>query len=280
MKTILVPIDFSDNAQKALMVAATIAARTGSNLEIIHINTAVAYAPPLPEYYAVDQIDMTEYDDTALKELLKLKQAVNAVPGLEKVEIETRVEDGFLYATLNSATTERKAWLIVMGTKGAQGAVEFFVGSNTEKVIRTAPCPVLAVPEAAGAFDLNKVVMASTLRPEQTDVFYKLAEWQQYYPFAVQLLYLNNPAGLEEKTHIEQAVREMSDMANLQNVTAFVDGNTFDETSSILQFAIDQQADLIVMGTHQRQGLSHLLFGSLTEDTANHSRTPVLSIPI
>jgi len=280
MKTILVPIDFSDNARKALMVAAKIAAHTESKLEIIHINTAVAYAPPLPEYYAVDQIDMTEYDDTASQELLKLKLEVNAVSGLEKVEIETRVEDGFLYATLNSAATERKAWLIVMGTKGAQGAVEFFVGSNTEKVIRTAPCPVLAVPEAAGEFDLQKVVVASTLRPEQNDVFYKLAEWQHYYPFAVQLLYLNNPAGFEEKAHIEQAVKEMSDMANLQNVTAFVDVNTFDETASILQFALDQQADLIVMGTHQRQGLSHLLFGSLTEDTANHSQTPVLSIPV
>jgi nucleotide-binding universal stress UspA family protein len=280
MKTIIVPTDFSDNAKKALVVAAKIAAQTGSKLEIIHINTSVAYAPPLPEYYAVDQIDMTEYDNTAAQELLNLKEELNDISGLEKVAIETRVEDGFLYATLNGVAEEKQAWLIVMGTKGAQGAVEFFVGSNTEKVIRTAPCPVLAVPESAGEFDLKKVVMASTLRPEQTAVFYKLAEWQKHFPFSVQLLYLNNPAGFEDKTNIEQVVREMADMANLKDTTPYLSGNTFDETSSILQFATEHEADLIVMGTHQRQGLSHLLFGSLTEDTANHSQIPVLSIPV
>jgi nucleotide-binding universal stress UspA family protein len=39
-------------------------------------------------------------------------------------------------------------------------------------------------------------------------------------------------------------------------------------------------ADLIVMGTHQRQGLSHWLFGSITEDTVNHAQIPVLAVPI
>ncbi len=280
MKTILVPTDFSSNSKQALKVAAKIAAKTGAKVEILHTNTAVAYAPPLPEYYAVDQVDLTEYYDMAAEELFNLKKELTAMPGMANLKVETRVEEGFLYATIKRIAEEDKVDLIVMGTKGAQGAVEFFVGSNTEKVIRTAPCPVLAVPESVKEFDLKSVVMAATLRPEQAEIFRKLAEFQEAFPFEVKVLYLNNPAGFDSQEEIEKAVNTFSAKAWLKDATPYVSGNTFNEEASILQFASEHGIDMIVMGTHQRKGLSHLLFGSLTEDTVNHSTIPVLSIPV
>ena len=76
MQRILLPTDFSENASHALRVAATLAARVKAKLELIHINTAVAYSPPLPEYYGGDLYDTTEYYETAARELHNIKKEV------------------------------------------------------------------------------------------------------------------------------------------------------------------------------------------------------------
>ncbi|MBK9339111.1 MAG: universal stress protein [Lewinellaceae bacterium] len=280
MKKILVPTDFSANSKNAFKVAAAIARKVAGSVELLHTNTAVAYAPPLPDYYVPEAYDMTEYYENAAEELYNLKKELVDTGRYDGVKFETLVEEGFLYATVRRIAEEDRADLIVMGTKGATGATEFFVGSNTEKVIRTAPCAVLVVPENSGAFDLKVVVLPTTLRKDQRGVFEALAEWQKHFHFEVKVLYLNNPAGFESNEEIEKAVQTFADAAGLKRVTPYISGNTFNEEISILQFAGEHNADLIVMGTHQRQGLSHLLFGSLTEDTANHSDIPVLSVPM
>lgn len=280
MKKILVPTDFSSNSRHALKIAAEIAKVTKGRVELLHTNTAVAYAPPLPDYYVPEAYDMTEYYENAAEELYNIKREFTSNEAYADVKFETVVEEGFLYATVRRIAEEDRADLIVMGTKGASGATEFFVGSNTEKVIRTAPGPVLAVPANSGDFELKTIVFPTTLRKDQTGVFRALAEWQKYFPFEVKVLYLNNPAGFDSNEDIENAVKKFAEEAGLKNVKSFVSGNTFNEEVSILQFAGQEHADLIVMGTHQRQGLSHLLFGSLTEDTVNHSDIPVLSVPL
>jgi len=280
MKKILVPTDFSSNSRHALEVAATVAKKAKGSVEILHTNTAIAYAPPLPDYYVPEAYDMTEYYENAAEALFNLKKELSESGNFGDLKIETVVEEGFLYSTVKRIAQEDRADLIVMGTKGATGATEFFVGSNTEKVIRTAPCPVLAVPEKSGEFNPKVVVLPTTLRKDQAAVFSAVAEWQKHFHFEVLVLYLNNPSGLDANAEIEAAIHKFSEAAGLKKTTHYVSGNTFNEEISILQFARERNADLIAMGTHQRQGLSHLLFGSLTEDTANHSDIPVLSVPI
>jgi nucleotide-binding universal stress UspA family protein len=68
--------------------------------------------------------------------------------------------------------------------------------------------------------------------------------------------------------------------SGLTNVESNVTATTFNEEATILKMAEEYNADMVVMGTHQRRGLSHLLFGSLTEDAANHAKIPVLGVPI
>jgi len=279
MKKILVPIDFSANAKHALHVAATIAAKSNARLGILHTNTAIAYAPVLPEYEFAGIYNMKDYYDMAADEFRHLKQALIAEPKFAKLNIDTRIEEGLLYTSIQRVAEEDGADLIVMGTKGATGALEFFVGSNTEKVIRTAPCPVLAVPENAGDFNLKTVVLASTLGEEQAPAFNFLAGLQKHWHFKVKVLYLNNPGAFSSKKQIDEAAAAFAERAGLQKVSTFININTFDEEATILHFAQQEEADLIVMATHQRKGLSHLLFGSVAENTANHSNIPVLSVP-
>ncbi|MBK7938623.1 MAG: universal stress protein [Lewinellaceae bacterium] len=280
MKKILVPVDFSANAKHALRVAANIAVRYNAWMEVLHVNTAIAYTPAFPEYPVMGTYDMTEYYDTVADEFKALKKELVAEPAFANLKIETRIEEGLLFSTVRRVAEEDSVGLIVMGTKGASGAVEFFVGSNTEKIIRTAPCPVLAVPENSGDFDLKTVVLATTLDEDQFAAFLQIASWQKHWPFKVKLLYLNNPGLFGSNSEIEAAAESFAERAGVGDITTFGSSTTFNEEASIVKFAEKEHADLIVMATHQRKGLSHLLFGSLTEDTANHSTVPVLSVSV
>lgn len=281
MKKILVPTDFSENAKHALTGAAYIAARFGVPLEILHVNTAVAYIPPMPEYAGSLQFDFDEYYTMAAGELNKLKTELSRKTAFANIPVETRIEEGFLHAAIRKVAGDDGADLIVMGTKGASGALEFLIGSNAEKVIRTVRGPVLAIPEKSGdKFNFKKVVLASTLQADQAVAFDTLAAWQQHFPFKVEVLYCNNPAGFDSNDGPEQAVRKFAGTAGLQDVRTNFIASTYDEESSILRFAHETNADLIAITTHQRKGLSHLLFGSLAEGAVNHSDIPVLSIPV
>jgi nucleotide-binding universal stress UspA family protein len=167
-----------------------------------------------------------------------------------------------------------------MGTKGASGMSEFLVGSNTEKVIRTAPCPVLAIPESTETFDPKIVLLPSTLKNDQWNVFQYVAKWERVFGFSTKVLYLNNPSYLPTDGSAEARKNRLAEAAGLSRTDVIMTTETFYEDSAILATAHQCDADMIIMGTHQRKGLSHFLFGSITEDTVNHSNVPVLTFPI
>lgn len=280
MKKILVPTDFSENSKKALRLAAEIAVANKSSLEILHVNTAAVYAPAMPEMYTAQLAELEQYEASAADDLKNLKREVLQNAAFETLPIETRIESGVLHSSLRTRAQEDGCDLVVMGTQGATSAEEFFIGSNTERVIRTAACPVLAIPVGTESFHPKTVVFPTTLRADQKAAFHTLADWQKSYGFAVKVLYLNNPSNFDTNGDIEAAMRSFANEAGLKDVELFTSSNTFNEEHAILEFAKEAGANLIVMGTHQRRGISHMLFGSLVEDTVNHSNIPVLAVPL
>lgn len=280
MKTILVPTDFSENAKNALHFAAELAVKNGATLEIMHTNTAAAYMPLMPEMYTAQESAVEQYSETIETDIQALASGLLRTKGFEGLILKTRVGEGFLHLAINAMIEADGCDLVVMGTQGATGATEFFVGSNTEKVIRSAKCPVLVIPKDAKAISLGTVVLSSTLKEDQSKAFAELAGWQRVMDFGVKILYLNDPGNFGSNEEIKLAAQKLCDAAGLKNTEVFSSSNTFNEEKAILKFAEDMDADMIAMGTHQRQGLSHMIFGSLTEDTANHSTIPVLCVPL
>jgi nucleotide-binding universal stress UspA family protein len=282
MKKILVPTDFSQYSKNALYVAADIARHTGAALELLHVNLAAVYSVPFSEYSAGMNfvVEDNTYDASAAKVLEQLKVEVLAMPAYTDLVITTRIEEGYLHTSLRNVAIEDDVDLIVMGTRGSSGMGEFLVGSNTEKVIRTAPCPVLAVPEHIKQFSLKMVLLPSTLKSDQSGVFQYLAQLEKTFDFHVKVLYLNNPSGLPTDGSAEAQKNRLAESAGLKKTDVILTSGTFFEDNAILFAADACEADMIVMATHQRQGLSHFLFGSITEDTVNHSHIPVLAVPI
>lgn len=281
MKKILVPTDFSRNSKNALFIAAKIAAKSGAEIELLHANVATIYSTPLSEYApATDYMEDQEYDESAARALEKMKFELYENPAFAKVKVSVRVEEGFLHSCVRQVAEQDGADLVVMGTKGASGVQEFLVGSNTEKVIRTAPCPVLAIPEGVEDFELKTVLLPSTLKDDQKNIFRYLAAWQKVFGFNVKVLYLNNPAGFPTDGSAEARKNQLSEKAGLSKPEVIMVMESVFKDSTILSVADQYDADMIAMATHQRHGLSHVFFGSITEDTVNHSNIPVLAVPV
>lgn len=282
MKKILVPVDFSDNAENALFVAADIAVKTGANLELLHVNIASIYAAPLSEFAPASGFTLEEqnYDETATQQLEKIRQDLLGNPEYAGLNVQLRVEDGYLHTSIKNVADEDGADLVVMGTRGASGFNEFLIGSNTEKVIRTSPCPVLAVPAGAEKFDPKVVLMPTTLKTDQASVFHYVAQWKSKFDFLLKVLYMNNPSSLPTDGSAESLKNRFTEAAGLGKTDVIMTTESFFEDTTILSYADQVNADLIIMATHQRQGLSHLVFGSITEDTVNHSHIPVLAVPV
>ena len=280
MKKILVPTDFSDFADKALQTALNLAQKSGAELILLNANEMAVAALPIAEYYYYDKEKEQGYLQMVNESLDKTLQKIASGMDLADVKISTLVESGLLVDVIEEVCKREQVDLIVMGTQGATGTKEMLVGSNTEKVVRNAPCPVLSVPNKSDIV-FSTMVFPTTLRPEQAKAFKKLATMQNVFDGKIHMLYLNNPAHLSDDEAIVARKEELVEESGLKNVEIFMgEQNVFDEENAILQFAENQNANLIVMATHQRKGLAHLFLGSITEDTVNHSDIPVLAIPI
>jgi universal stress protein A len=143
LKTILVPMDFSDCSKKALQYACPFAKQFGAELKLLHV---------IEPYPAVSE--MVPYDhetgDECRQKLQELQKALgDAIP----CSIELRT--GISHVEIANAARELGADLIILSTHGRQGFARMILGSTTEKVVRFAPCPVLIVRECEREFIAN-----------------------------------------------------------------------------------------------------------------------------
>ncbi|MBK9490008.1 MAG: universal stress protein [Haliscomenobacter sp.] len=279
MKKILVPTDFSENAQQALDVAVQIAKKIDAEIVLLHVNEQIGAALPVSEYYyTYDRSIEEKYLNMVHENLEKMLGDVAA--RLNAHNIRTAVIGGPFSTIVEDVVQTEGVDLIIMGTKGASGLKEFFVGSNTEKVVRTAKCPVLTVHDNK-TFEFKNIVVPTTLEADQKKLFESLREWEAIFGGKYHLLYINNPGAYRGDKDIEAREKELVESTGLKNVEIYkTETFTLNEEQVIFDFAKEQHADLIVMGTHQRRGLAHVLLGSLTEDTINHAAIPVLAIPL
>jgi len=146
VKSILVPVDYSEPSADVLRYAAEIAQRTGATLTVLHVWECMPHAPPDLMVKGRDGKarklgdvikDNAERDMTQFLERVTLPQ---------DVAIERRVESGEAARCILSQLTSGKYDLIVMGTHGRGGVEHLMLGSVAEKVTRSSPVPVITVP--------------------------------------------------------------------------------------------------------------------------------------
>jgi nucleotide-binding universal stress UspA family protein len=141
LKTILVPTDFSAPSRRGLDYAIDLAQRFRARLIVLFVVEPIPLVVPvrsLPEETARLVAEQQEYSKARMDELSKELRK-------RRVRFETVMTIGMAYEQIVEQAKRRKADLIVIATHGRSGLARFFLGSVAEKVVRFAPCPVLAV---------------------------------------------------------------------------------------------------------------------------------------
>ena len=135
-KKILAPVDFDSSSLKALELAANVAKQNGGTVFILHIVPVDMNVSGMPQY--VDLIKRQESLD---------REKLTAIATQHLAEVKWKILDemGEPADVIADVATKLPADLIVMVTHGRRGLARLIEGSIAEKVLRNAPCPVLAV---------------------------------------------------------------------------------------------------------------------------------------
>lgn len=142
IKRILTPVDFSDNSQRAIVYAHGLALKFDAVLHLVHVCETPAMMTPALGAYAIAYSDWSQrLGEEAEKQLITL------TAGLVDVKVTTEVLFGSPASGIVAAAGTNKADLIVMGTHGHGAVMHMLMGNVAERVVRTAPCPVLTVRE-------------------------------------------------------------------------------------------------------------------------------------
>jgi nucleotide-binding universal stress UspA family protein len=277
IKNIVVPTDFSTRADSALAIAAEIAHKSGASISLLHIIDV-----PAESYASSDAISMEKNDSSDLpvapymakimsytkERFAELKAKYSDINITEKVVFDK------VSKQVAEFVTENKASLVVVGSNGASGLDEIMVGSNTEKIVRFAKCPVLVVKADGEKFLPKNIVYASDFENDvhQANDFLKLMN--KYFGSKIHLVKIITPNNFETSATTHKRIESFIERNKLEGATVNY-FNYYTEEEGIISFAEHIEADLITLATHGRTGVARFLMGSIAENVTNHSPVSV-----
>ena len=287
---ILVPTDFSDNAQHAVDYAVDLAKRCSAKLHLLH-------TPVVPTYLLMD-LSYSPGPEAVTRILNDSQEALDAQAKAiadAGVELFTAIREGTVHEVIRDYAKEHDVDLVVVGTHGRTGVSKLMYGSVTERVIKTVHTPILVVPPGGhekpptsivisydfsgpakraaevaraihGVFggSLHLVHSYLDVWGEYTDRGAVVGEAAEKRREALRL-------GLQEM--LEADSKEIFSMAPQNVQTHLVTG---DPAGGILQVAEDVDATLICAGTTGKSGIERLLIGSVARRLLHDSQVPLL----
>jgi nucleotide-binding universal stress UspA family protein len=281
MKKILVPTDFSKEAQIAAEVARDIAKKAGSELTFLHVIEGASGGSFNVEgetKYGEDVEDKL-FTMALIKKAKKQMETLLANPMFEGIKVKSELKMGTPFHGMRTIITEKKVDLVVMGTAGKTKVEEMIIGTNTEKVVRQAKCPVLTVQKKPATTDFKNIVYATAMSKDEEVFAAIVKQAQNLYDATVHLVRINTPGNFQRDAVVIKYMKDFAKKLMLKKFTINV-FNELTEEEGVIYFADSINADLIAMATHGRTGFAHVLAGSIAEEVVSHSKRPVLTFVV
>lgn len=284
---ILLATDFSDSALLAHDYAAHLASAFGASIDILHVT---------------ERRRETETDEL-LKYEANVQSQLRIVERMLKnhgVPVTVRRVTGDPGAQILAAAREVDADVIAMGLQGHTHVPYGLMGSSVDSVTKVGVCPVLTVPlpqkEASpcvlaepGPVSIRRILAAVDFSTPSMDSLECAAHFAMGLRAELLLVHVVEPAHsdwdhieMEAQAHIhtswEVRLKELVDEAKALGVFASYDIRGGLPADSILAGALQHRCDLIVMGTHGRQGRDREKMGSVAEGVLKQATCPVLTV--
>jgi nucleotide-binding universal stress UspA family protein len=280
MQKILVPTDFSPNAERAIDYAVQIAKAGKATVVIIHAceqldNVPLSAGFPITDYNK-------RITDEAFENLELIQKSIQDTEG---IKAETELLAGTVADTVAVAVSDFGADLVVMGTMGITGLRDALFGTNTSTVIGHSAVPVLAIPLEYEWSTPSKFVLAINNFEEVTDIINPVFELAAVFRATVQIIVFTDEdeASASEFMADEQAVLMAEEKLkqkypSLAIKATHLSGRHFEET--IIAYVDKNKVDVLAMTTHKRSLIGSIFNRSITRKMSYHSKVPVLAIPV
>lgn len=275
MKKILVPTDFSIPADSAIRYALKMAELFDASLILYH-----CFIPFESGFYprTMSTKDNLENMEIIVTRLTKIKNTI--LKKNPNFSISVHVDQGPEEIRLIAFCKKNKIDLIIMGTAGASGLKEKFIGSFTAEIITKSPCPVIAIPENYKFKLPSKITYASNYFTRDKKVLQSLLELNQLFNAKINILHIDWGITLfTADVDFEKYKKTIENhFKNFEFTYNHLAGKDVAET--ILQETILDKTDMIVINPLKRKGIWNRIFHtSVTKKTAYHLHVPLLVIP-
>jgi nucleotide-binding universal stress UspA family protein len=274
IRKIVTPMDFSETAMLAIEHAAHMARLFNAEIILAHVQEKNWQGFNIIEPEATFEVP----PDFSLRVQAKLEEFAQKVSNDYGVKTSAIVTNGNVYNEIISIVEESGADLIVMGTHGTSGFEEFFVGSNTYRVVTRSKVPVLSVQTHARSVGFKEIVLPidnSTHSRQKVNHALVIA---RAYNSRVHIAGLLDEADVDEAKFmikLEQVNRFLHN-AGVNSVIEVVRGTN--QATLTIKHAKQVNADLIIIMTDQEENLTGRLLGPYAQQVVNHSWIPVLSV--
>jgi nucleotide-binding universal stress UspA family protein len=287
-RRILAATDFSPTGERAQRAALALARRFDAELHVMHVQVLLD-DPHLADAQR-DEVDRLLATTDADKHL-----ALQTAAEGHHDRVRTHIVRSLSAAeAITETCTDLSCDLIVVGTHGRRGLSHLLLGSVAEKVVRTAPVPVLTVrPDAR----LDETGLARLLVPhdfsEHSASAVRVAgEWARALGAAITLLHVVEPIVYPEFYSVDLLPAEMIDrfsersgealeaaaaalLPDIQVRTEIRVGRAGD---AIVSAADPETYDLVIMGCRGLTVIEHLLLGSVAETVLRRCAVPILTV--
>ncbi|HEY5544685.1 MAG TPA: universal stress protein [Gemmatimonadaceae bacterium] len=296
-KQILCPIDFSENATRALAHAAALARWYDAQLTMIHV--VPVFEDNMQSSFPFKGDDgRTPYAPVRADVLEQMRRSAEQASAAA-LNPTLLAEEGRTHAAIIDRAAALHADLLVVGTHGRGGFNRLLLGSVAEKVVRTAPCPVLTVPPSVAHATAPQVVFKNILcpidfSPSSLKAFeYALDLGRQANGCVTTLHALEYMDEEEPGEHVDASIRQyrqhvIDDARQRLHALATEQSQTWCDIEevvaidraykAILQRASTHDTDLIVMGAQGRGSVELMLYGSNTQHVVRAATCPVLTV--
>lgn len=271
---ILIPMDFSETGHLALEHGVFMASLFKAELYLLHVMELFDYPYTLYDPLLVSPNYEDEFQKNINKSMEEEAQKIRAQHGLNVIPIVTR---GRVVTEIVGAAKNNKIDLIVMGTHGAKGFEEFFIGSNAHRTVTVSPCPVITIQTQTQKKGFTNIVAPfdNTLHSRQkVDYLILLAK---HYGAFVHILGLMTEDDDENKFMIKiESVEGALKHAKVKYERKIVIGTNL--AIEAMNYSNQVQGDLIMTMTDHESHLNGIFLGAFAKQIINHSKIPVMSI--
>lgn len=278
IERILIPTDFSETADLAVAHGAYMAHLFNAKILLLHSIQYPIYAPMPEEPSFMEPAIPLELDEEKMEQ--QLSQAADEIVKKYKVELTTLTLNGRPASAIVQAAKENNIDLILMGTHGASGFDEYFIGSNTHRVVTTADCPVISVQKFAKKTGFSNMVLPIDSEVHSRQKVNNAIEMATAYKATVHILGLleeDEEEADERKLVLKlDTVKEALNHAQVPFTYKLQRGKN--PAAEAMNYSTQVNGDLILVMRGHESTVGRAFLGTFAEQLVNHSKIPVMTI--